>query len=448
MTSMAKPQKPSKLPKNPPLPAFSVLAKPIGPICNLDCSYCFYLEKEQLYPGTNEFRMSDEVLENFIRQKIEGHKVPRVSFAWQGGEPTLLGVDFFKRVVQLQQRYADGKIIENGFQTNGVLIDEEWCHFLKSNNFLVGLSIDGPEQIHNHHRLFKGGQTSFEKVVAGIEMMKKHSVDFNTLTVIQRHNSQYPLEVYRFLKEVGSGYIQFIPIVERTSQALPAAGHQLASPHDNSDATVTDWSVEALQFGKFLCAIFDEWVHDDVGKYFVQMFDEALASWAGIGSNVCIFRPECGAALAIEHNGDLYSCDHFVYPENRLGNIMEDSLVDMINSPQQLQFGQDKLTSLPQYCLDCDVRFACNGECPKNRFIKTPAGDEGLNYLCAGYKHFFTHVAPYMRFMAGELKQQQPPANVMAWAVEKDLGFPSLGAHRNDYCPCGSGLKFKRCCEV
>jgi uncharacterized protein len=419
MTGMAKLQKSTKLPKNPPLPAFSVLAKPIGPICNLDCSYCFYLEKEQLYPGNDDFRMSDDVLETFIRQKIEGHQVPQVSFAWQGGEPTLLGLDFFKRVVQLQKRYANGKVIQNGFQTNGVLLDDEWCHFLKSNNFLVGLSIDGPEQIHNHHRLFKGGQPSFEKVVDGIEMLKKHSVEFNTLTVIQRHNSQYPLEVYQYLKEVGSGFMQFIPIVERIYQPQPAAGHQLASPHDNLDATVTSWSVEALQFGNFLCAIFDEWVLNDVGKYFVQMFDEALAAWAGIGSSVCIFRPECGSALAIEHNGDLYSCDHFVYPENHLGNIMDDPLISMINSPQQLQFGRDKLTALPRYCLDCEVRFACHGECPKNRFIKTPAGDDGLNYLCTGYKKLFTHAAPYMRYMVDQLKQKQEPANVMSWARER-----------------------------
>lgn len=431
------------------VPAFSVLAKPIGPICNLDCSYCFYLEKEQLYPETTDFRMSDKVLEQFIRQKIEGQQVPQVNFAWQGGEPTLLGIDFFKRVVQLQKKYADGKAIENGFQTNGVLLDDEWCHFLKANNFLVGLSIDGPEPIHDYHRLFKGGQRSFNKVMAGIKVLKKHSVEFNTMTVVQHHNSHHPLEVYHFLKEVGSGFMQFIPIVERINQPGEAPSHDLASPHkNNAETIVTDWSVEAAQFGQFMCAIFDEWVRHDVGKYYVQMFDEALASWVGMGSNICIFGEECGTALAIEHNGDLYSCDHFVYPENRLGNIMEDPLISMINSPQQMQFGRDKLTTLPQYCLDCEVRFACNGECPKNRFIKTPDGEEGLNYLCAGYKQYFTHVAPYMRFMAGQLKQQQPPANVMDWAVDRDKGFPSLQLSRNELCPCGSGRKYKKCCML
>jgi|TARA_Y100000310_G_scaffold203698_1_gene203950 uncharacterized protein len=405
-----------ELPKNPPLPAFSVLAKPIGPICNLDCSYCFYLEKELLYPGNDDFKMSTDVLENFIRQKIEGHQVPQVSFAWQGGEPTLLGIDFFKRVVQLQKRYADGKIIENGFQTNGVLLDDEWCHFLKSNNFLVGLSIDGPLECHDHHRVFKGGQPSFEKVIAGIEMMKKHSVEFNTLTVIQKHNSQKPLEVYRFLKEIGSGFMQFIPIVEHMIPTQPNGNHELATSYEESHVAVTDWSVDAKQFGVFLCTIFDEWVRNDVGEYFVQMFDETLAAWAGILSSVCIFRPECGGALAIEHNGDLYSCDHYVYPDNLLGNIEDDPLVAMLNSAQQVQFGRHKLVTLPQYCLDCEVRFACNGECPKNRFNKTPTGDDGLNYLCAGYKQFFTYVGPYMRTMLDQLKQQKAPANVMPWA--------------------------------
>lgn len=433
-------------PGNNTLPAFNVVAKPIGPICNLDCTYCFYLDKEQLYPGKNDFRMSDEVLESFIRQKIEGHQVPQVNFVWQGGEPTLLGLDFFKRVVELQKMYADGKTIENGFQTNGVLLDDDWCHFFKDNNFLVGLSIDGPEDIHNHYRVFKGGQPSFDKVMSGIEVMKKHSVEFNTLTVVQHHNSQYPLEIYSFLKDVGSGFMQFIPIVEQIASSNNAAARDVVSSHITMEAQVSDWSVDSAQFGVFLCSIFDEWARHDVGQYYVQMFDEALASWMGQASGICIFSDECGSALAIEHNGDLYSCDHFVYPENRLGNIMDDPMGSLINSPQQQKFGRDKLTTLPQYCLDCEVRFACNGECPKNRIITTPSGEEGLNYLCTGYRSYFNHIAPYMRFMASQLEQRLPPANVMAWAYEKEKGFPGLQPGRNDLCPCGSGEKFKKCC--
>jgi len=429
-----------------PYPAFSVIAKPIGPVCNLDCSYCFYLEKDKLYSNETDFRMSDEVLESFIRQKIEGHEVPQVNFIWQGGEPTLLGFDFFKRVVDLQKIHADGKTIENGFQTNGVLLDDNWCQFFKDNNFLIGLSIDGPEDIHNHYRRFKGGQPSFGKVMSAIEVLKKHSVEFNTLTVIQHHNSQYPMETYSFLKEVGSGFMQFIPIVEQIASSEDASCRYLVSPHTMEGAQVSDWSVDADQFGKFLCSIFDEWVRNDVGQYYVQMFDEALSSWMGLASGVCIFSEECGGALAIEHNGDLYSCDHFVYPENRLGNIMDNPMGALINSSQQQKFGRDKLTTLPQYCLDCEVRFACNGECPKNRISRTPNNEKGLNYLCSGYRSYFNHIAPYMRFMTSQLEQQLPPANVMAWAHEKDRGFPGLQPGRNDLCPCGSGEKFKKCC--
>ncbi len=427
---------------------FHIIAKPIGPICNLDCQYCFYLEKQKLYPSAGNYAMPPEVLESFIRQKIQTHPGSLVSFAWQGGEPTLLGVDFFKKVVELQNKYANGKKIENGFQTNGVLLSDEWCEFFNENGFLLGISIDGPEELHNKYRLGKSGRPSFGKVMRGLECLKKHEVEFNTLTVVQRDNSHYPLEVFRFLKDIGSRYMQFIPIVERISRDSTQSGLKLVPPFvtDANDIEASPWSVEPLQFGNFLCAIFDEWVRSDVGSYFVQLFDVSLESWDGMESSICVFRETCGANLAIEHNGDLYSCDHYVYPENRLGNIMDVPLGSLINSPFQQAFGKNKLDQLPQYCRNCEVHFACHGECPKNRFMKTPDGEAGLNYLCAGYKKYFNHIDPYMRFMAGELNRQQPPANVMEWTKEKDRGFPGSRVGRNDSCPCGSGKKYKKCC--
>jgi uncharacterized protein len=432
------------------LSAFHVLAKPIGPICNLDCKYCFYLEKENLYPGTAgkaAWALSDDVLETYVRQYIEAQEIPVINFAWQGGEPTLLGVDYFRKVVSLQSKYARGKQIENGLQTNGVLLDDEWCEFLAENKFLVGLSIDGPQKLHDRYRVDKGGAPSFDKVMHGLGYLKKHGVEFNTLTVVQRHNSHHALEVYRFLKEVGSGFMQFIPIVERIAEAPTPNGLVLISPDSRAPARVSEWSVEPLQYGKFLCAIFDEWVRIDVAKCFVQLFDVALEAWVGMDSSLCVFRRTCGEAMVIEHNGDVYSCDHYVYPENRLGNIMETALAAMVAGSQQRKFGQDKLDGLPRYCRECEVRFACNGECPKHRFTRTPDGEAGLNYLCAGYKLFFNHIDPYMKFMAGELKAERPPANVVTWVRERDLhasGRRRVG--RNDPCPCGSGKKYKKCC--
>jgi uncharacterized protein len=390
------------------------MAKPTGPICNLDCKYCFYLEKENLYPGTSSWAMSEEVLESYVRQYIEAQAAPTITFAWQGGEPTLLGVDFFRRVVQLEQKYANGKQIANAFQTNGVLLSDAWAEFFSENRFLVGLSIDGPGELHDCYRLNKGGKPTFDSVMAGIGYLKKHDVDFNTLTVVNRKNSVYPLEVYRFLREVGSGYMQFIPIVERAADVPGPDGLQLISPNWQSSSEMTEWSVEPLQFGKFLTTIFDEWVRRDVGKYFVQIFDVALESWFGMPQGMCIFRETCGTALAIEHNGDLYSCDHFVYPEDRLGNIMDAPLESLVASSQQRRFGLAKRNSLPRYCRECNVRFACNGECPKHRFLETPDGEPGLNYLCAGYKHFFQHIDPYMHYMAEELRAGRAPANIMS----------------------------------
>jgi len=405
--------------------AFHIIAKPIGPICNLNCSYCFYLKKEKLYPDHREWRMSDEVVESFVRQYIQANEVPVVNFAWQGGEPTLLGVDFFQKAVALQQRYANGKTIENAFQTNGVLLNDQWCEFLAANNFLVGLSLDGPEHIHNRYRVNKAGRGSFDQVMQKLELLKKHGVAFNILTAVNRTNSQYPLEVYRFLKQVGSGYIQFIPIVERTAIFTETDQLRLVLPNDFFDAAVTDWSVEPRQLGKFLISIFDEWVRNDVGREYIQLFEVALQGWYGMVPSLCIFNETCGKSLAIEHNGDLYCCDHFVFPTHRLGNILERPLIDLVLSEQQTRFGRDKSDTLPRRCHDCEVLFICRGECPKNRFNRTPDGEAGLNYLCDGYKMFFKHIDPYMKFMANELRHQRAPANIMFWAREKDRGFPT-----------------------
>jgi len=396
---------------------FHVMAKPHGPICNLDCTYCYYLEKENLYAAKGrDYRMSDTVLESYIRQYIQSQPAQHVSFAWQGGEPTLLGVPFFERVLELQKKYAGDKIIDNALQTNGTLLDDAWGEFLARNKFLIGLSIDGPAEIHDAYRVDKGGQPTFARVMHGLDTLKKHGVEFNTLTVINRKNSYHARQVYRFLKEIGSKYLQFIPIVEQVAATPDPNGLVLLKPYARQKTTVSEWSVEPLQFGKFLSTVFDEWVLSDVGRVFVQIFDVALESWSGLPQSLCVFAPQCGKALAVEHNGDLYSCDHFVYPENKLGNIMERAMSGLVNSPQQARFGSAKATSLPSDCQKCDVRFACNGECPKHRFNTTASGEYGLNYLCAGYKHFFHHIDPYMRFMANELRQDGSPARVMEWA--------------------------------
>jgi uncharacterized protein len=411
-----------KRPKNPAQSptAFHVMAKPVGPVCNLDCHYCFYLEKENLYGKKQDWAMPDAVLESYIAQFITAQDAPAITFAWQGGEPTLLGVDFFRKVIALQNKYANGKKIENAFQTNGVLLDDRWGEFLAENHFLIGISIDGPADLHDIYRVDKGGAPTFDRVMRGLRFLKKHQVEFNALTVVNRRNSQHPLRVYRFLKGIGARFMQFIPIVERVAKAPNPAGLVLIGPRDPQPAEVSDWSVESKPYGVFLCTIFDEWVRKDVGNYFVQLFDIALESWLGMVPSLCVFRPTCGGAMALEHNGDLYSCDHYVYPENKLGNIMEQPLQTLVNSNQQRRFGLDKRDSLPRYCRECDVRFACNGECPKHRFISTPDGEPGLNYLCAGYKLFFQHVDPYMKFMAHELRHQRPPANVMEWIRQQE----------------------------
>lgn len=399
--------------------AFHVMTKAIGPICNLNCQYCFYLEKKKLFPANENFKMSDEVLESYIRQYIEDQSAPDISFAWQGGEPTLLGVDFFRKALVIQQKYRNGKTISNAIQTNGTLLNDEWGRFLAENRFLVGLSIDGPARLHNIYRRDKQQGPTFDEVMRGCSVLKKYRVDFNTLTVVNRENSKKPLEVYHFLKEIGSGFIQFIPLVERKPERRTGGiDLDLAMPpgpeEPDADLAVTPWSVSAPRYGEFLCTIFDEWVHHDVGRVFVQLFDVALGNWLGLGSSLCTFAEKCGTAVALEHNGDLYSCDHYVYPQYRLGNILNQGLGEMINSPAQREFGNAKLDSLPDYCRRCDVRFACNGECPKHRFMRTPQGEPGLNYLCAAYKRFFHHIDPFMQMMGSLLKARRAPSEIMA----------------------------------
>jgi uncharacterized protein len=392
---------------------FNLLAKPTGATCNLDCKYCFFLSKEMLYPG-DRFRMSDQLLETYIRQLLEAQPPDEVNVAWQGGEPTLMGLDFFKRSIEYVERYRKpGQRILHTIQTNGTLLNDEWCAFFKVHNFLVGLSVDGPKEMHDAYRVNKGGAGSFDQVMRGWEMLRRHDVDVNILSTIHAANADHPLEVYRFFRdELQTRFMQFIPIVERTSQEFlplanlgwgerPGAERPLYTQRGN---LVTERSVGAEQFGRFLIAIFDEWVRRDVGEVFVQTFDVALGSWLGQHS-LCIFSPTCGSALALEHNGDLYSCDHYVEPGYLLGNILQTPMAELVGSEKQRAFGLDKLSSLPKYCRECDVRFACHGECPRNRFITTPDGEPGLNYLCAGYKAFFKHIDSAMKTMANLLRQ-------------------------------------------
>jgi uncharacterized protein len=390
--------------------------------------------------------MSDEVLESFTRQYLDAHPEPVVSFTWQGGEPTLLGVPFFERAVAMQQAFANGRRVENLIQTNGILIDDRWGAFLAEHDVLVGLSIDGPAELHDKYRRDRGNGPTFDAVMRGLGVLEKHGVRFNTLTVVQRDNASHPLEVYSFLKSIDSRYMQFIPIVERVAAAPDADGLRLVAPDAPDRARVSPWSVEPGQYGEFLCAIFDEWVRRDVASYYVQAFDVALEAWCGLPSSLCVFAETCGRAVAVEHNGDVYSCDHYVYPTHRIGHLVRDGLANVVDAPFQLKFGRDKRDALPEDCLECDVRFACNGECPKHRFARARDGSLALNYLCAGYKRFFHHVDPYMRFMADELAAERPPANVMRWAAEQDAAAALACAGRNDPCPCGSGKKVKKCC--
>lgn len=417
--------------------AFHVMTKPRGAICNLDCKYCYFLSKEKLYPNS-KFRMSDNMLEEYIRQYIDAQQINEVNFAWQGGEPTLMGVDFFRQAVSYQQKHKKPKMrIQNALQTNAVTLDDEWAEFFAENDFLIGVSLDGPKHIHDFYRVDKGGNPTFDKVIAGLDLLKKHGVEFNILTTVHAANEKHGREVYQFMRdEVGTQFMQFIPIVERDNDT----GYQ-----EGDD--VKDRSVGGAQYGQFLIDMYEEWVRHDVGKVYVQIFDIALSAWIGQAPGLCIFDETCGLAMAMEHNGDVYSCDHYVEPDYKLGNIMDISLSDIVVMDAQQKFGQDKRDTLPQYCLDCEVKFVCNGGCPKNRFIQTPDGEDGLNYLCEGYRAFFNHIRPTMNFMGSELSQRRPPANVMfqmaKYDEELDKAFAKAG--RNDPCPCGSGKKYKKC---
>jgi len=391
-----------------------VMAKPVSSICNLACEYCYYLEKSNLYKekeSSNRFTMSDNLLEIFIKQYIESQTMPQVMFTWHGGEALMRPISFYKRVVELQRQYASGRVINNSIQTNGTLLSDEWCRFFKENNWLVGISIDGPQEFHDEYRRNKQGHPSFVKVMRGIELLKKHSVEWNALAVVNDYNVEYPLEFYRFFKEIGCQYIQFSPIVERIVDHKD--GRTLASLNDDESAPLAHFSITAEKWGNFLCAIFDEWVREDVGKYYVQLFDATLANWIGEQPGICTLAKRCGHAGALEYNGDLYACDHFVFPEYKLGNIREKTITEMMYSDQIHEFGDAKQSGLPEQCRTCTYLFACNGECPKNRFIRTSTGERGLNYLCKGYYGFFNHVAPYMDFMKRELLAGRAPANVM-----------------------------------
>ena len=406
-------------------PGMHVLAKPIGSICDIACDYCFYLEKRELYPRGQSFKMPDEVLARYIEQYVRSQPTPVVEFVWHGGEPTLLGVDFFRRVVELQQPYRGEKEIRNALQTNAMRLDDEWCEFFKANDFLVGVSLDGPREVHDRYRKGRHGEPTFERVMDGVRLLRKHGVEFNVLACVGKETAQRPLEVYRFFKEAGVQYIQFTPIVERAADpqtqviklwlARPSA---LDRPEPNTQ--VTPWTVEPEAYGDFLIAIYEEWVRHDVGQVFVMNFEWALTAWLGEPSPVCIFSRQCGRAVALEHDGSVFACDHYVYPEYRLGNVLDDDLGRMVGRSVASGFGPHKETSLPRYCRECDVRDACWGGCPKHRFATTPDGEPGLHYLCAGYKKFFRHIRKYLRAMTTLIENDLPVSTIMQ-AIDRPL---------------------------
>ncbi|MGE3844018.1 MAG: anaerobic sulfatase maturase [Vicinamibacterales bacterium] len=412
---------------------FQIFAKPAGAICNLDCHYCYYLQKEDLYPETRMFRMADDLLEAYIVQQIAITPGNEILFSWHGGEPTILGLDYYRRIVELQRAHCPvGKRVGNGIQTNGTLLNEEWCEFFAAERFNVGLSLDGPEDLHDAYRVNKDQRASHRQVMKGYRLLRRHGVPVDLLCVVQAKNVQHPLEVYRFFKEIGAQYLSFIPLVER---------------RPGTEGSVSEASVPAEAYGAFLCAIYDEWVRHDIGRIMIQIFEEAARPAYGLGHSLCIFRPTCGDVPVVEHNGDFYQCDHFVTPEYRLGNIRDIPLADLIDSPAQEAFGQAKQTTLPRYCRECDVLAMCNGGCPKDRIIRTPDGEAGLNYLCAGYMRFFRHSRPYTERMAALLwKGEQPDALMGQLKAEALQANPGVG--RNDPCPCGSGRKFKKCCAT
>ncbi|MGR5445696.1 anaerobic sulfatase maturase [Vibrio jasicida] len=426
-----------------------VMAKPTGSVCNIDCDYCFYLEKEKLYPERqNNWRMSDETLEAYIKQTIEAQKNDHVQLTWQGGEPTLMGLDFFQKAVELSIKYAGKKTVEHSFQTNGLLLNDDWCRFFKQHNFLVGLSIDGPADLNDCYRKNRAGKPTHAKVMKAVQLLKRHNVDFNTLTVVNRENVKYPERVYKFLKDIGSTYIQFTPLVEREAREVKGDQLRLVLPNE-ALADVTEWSVPARQYGEFLNTIFDQWVRKDIGRIYINMFDSTLSSWFGENPSICHFAQRCGHAFALEANGDLYNCDHYVYPEHLLGNIHEKSIEECNTSSQAIQFGKNKQETLNADCKRCKYKFACNGGCPKQRFAVSPNGLPNHNYFCQGYKLFFEHTATYMQEMCSLLKQGRSPAELM-WTLNyrepKTSATKMSPIGRNSPCPCGSGQKYKRCC--
>ncbi len=429
--------------------AFHLLAKPTGAVCNLDCTYCFFLSKEMLYPGSR-FRMADGLLEAYLRQLIEAHAgAPEVAVAWQGGEPAMMGLDFFRRSVQLAEACRrPGQRISYTIQTTGTLLDDDWGAFLAEHGFLVGLSIDGPREIHDTYRVNKAGKGSFGQVMAGLRVLQRHGVDWNALTTVHAANQDHGRRVYQFLRDdCGAGFMQFIPIVERaTEQTLAAANEGWGARsrgrplYTQQGTLVTGRSVAPGGYGRFLIDIFEDWVRRDIGEVYVQMFDVALASWYREPHGMCVHSETCGLALALEHTGDVYSCDHFVEPAYRLGNIHQTRLLDLVASPRQQQFGDAKRDTLPRYCLNCDVRFACHGGCPKDRFATAPGGQPGLHHLCPSYKAFFGHIRPAMEAMCGLLRADRAPAELIHQYAAADSR-----RGRNDPCPCGSGRKWKHC---
>ena len=410
---------------------FQIFTKPAGALCNLDCHYCYYLQKELLYPEAKSFQMASDLLEEYIVQQIAISPGPEILFSWHGGEPTILGLDYFRRIVELQRKHRpNGKQILNSIQTNGVLLTEDWCRFFAAEKFAVGLSLDGPPALHDAYRLTKDRKATHRQVMRAYRLLRQQKIPVDLLCVVHDQNVQHPLEVYRFFKEIEAQYISFIPLVE---------------PQPASPGGVSERTVPAEAFGAFLRAIFDEWVRRDIGRIIVQSFEEAARPAYGLDHSLCIFRPTCGDVPVIEHNGDFYQCDHYVTPEHRLGNIRETPLLELLESPAQLAFGRAKQETLPRYCQECDVLSMCNGGCPKDRIIRTPDGEPGLNYLCAGYRLFFNHCRPYTAQMAALQWAGHPPEQMMQQLRTAEAkALPKVG--RNDPCPCGSGRKYKKCC--
>jgi uncharacterized protein len=429
-------------------PRFHLLAKPSGSTCNIDCKYCFFLSKEALYPN-EKLRMSEATLSAYLRQLLESHRLPEVTVAWQGGEPTLMGVDFFRKSVALVEQYRrPGQVIQHTFQTNGIALDDEWCAFLKEHDFLVGLSVDGPRELHDAYRVTRGGDGTFDLVMRGWSRLRRHGVKFNVLCTVNAANQEHGLRVYRFFRdELHAEWMQFIPIIERaTPETLHLANagwserpREKRLLYTQTGSLVTDRSVGGAQYGQFLVDIFEDWVRHDVGRVYVQLFDVTLEAYFG-RYRLCLHAPTCGNGPALEHNGDLYACDHFVEPRYRLGNIHSTHMLELVASPAQRRFGQDKRDTLTRQCQQCEVRPLCNGGCPKDRFVESRDGEPGHNYLCEGLYRFFAHTRPAMRYMGDLFSLGHPPAGVMQWVANED-------AKRGSYapCPCGSDRKFRFC---